>query len=444
MRRSLSFLLLIAVAGWPAVAHAQTASPANKVSVIKVEGAIDRPLLGYLDQHLDQAVADGAVVVLQVDSAGTIGQDGVALGQRLVELPVPVLVWVGTVPARASGAGMLLMDAASLASVSPGSQTGPRDPVDLLHPDDVPADLDATIRSWLEARGRTADLSHQNEAMTGQQAVDDGFAELDATSIVDLLNEVDGRTVQTAAGPWVLRTQVAMTDADVQKGVGVSISFIEPGLLVRVAHAVATPSMVYFLLVFGLACIAFELTQPGFGFAGFSGVFLVLLGLYGLTVAVPWWPGFLLLLGGIAALGQDVRLRRFGVLTYGGLAAFAAGSFLAYDQVADAITISPWLIVGATVASWLYYGFGLTVAVQSRDRIIATQRGLIGLVGEARGRLAPDGPVHVKGAMWRGRSLGDPIAPGTKVRVRGVDGLTLKVEPELDDGPAEPEPIGAD
>lgn len=444
MRRSLSFLLLFAVAAAPAVAHAQDAAPANKVAVIKVEGAIDRPLLGYLDQHLDKAVADNAVVVLQIDSAGTIGQDGVALGQRLVDLPVPVLAWVGTVPARASGAGMLLMDAASLAAVSPGSQTGPRDPVDLLHPDDVPADLDATISSWLEARGRTADLAHQNDAMPGAQAEQYGFADLDATSVVDLLNKVDGRTVQTARGPWVLDTKVATTDADVNNGVGVSISFIEPGLLVRVAHAVATPSMVYFLLVFGLACIAFELTQPGFGFAGFSGVFLVLLGAYGLTVAVPSWPGFLLLLGGVAAMVQDVRLRRLGVLTYGGLAAFAVGSFFAYGGVADAIKISPWLIAGATIASWLFYGFALTVAVQSRDRIIATQRGLIGLVGEARGRLAPDGPVHVKGAMWRGRSLGDPIAPGTKVRVRGVDGLILKVEPDLEDDPAEPEPIGAD
>src|SRR4029077_5230855 len=128
------------------------------------------------------------------------------------------------------------------------------------------------------------------------------------------------------------------------------------------------------------------------------------------------------------------------VLTYLGLVAFAGGSFLVYRGVADPIQISPWLIGGAVIASWLYYGFALTVAVQSRDRIIATQQGLIGLGGEARGRLAPDGPVHVKGAMWRGRSLGDPIAPGTKVRVRGVDGLILKVEPELEGDPDE-EPV---
>jgi len=435
-----SYLLTFVIAlSLPVAALAQTTdAPGNPVAVIKVEGAIDRPLMGYLQDQIDQAVADNAVIVLQVNSAGTIGQDGIALAQQLVSLPVPVLVWVGEVPARASGAGMLLMDAASLASVAPGSQTGPLNPIDLLHPAPPPADLNQTIEGWLAARDRTGvRLEHQDEAMPGALAVEYGFAKFGATSVIDLLNQADGDTVQTAAGPWELHTRVATTDADVTNGVGVTIRFIEPGLLVRGAHAVATPTMVYVLLVLGLACVAFELTQPGFGFAGFCGLFLSALGIYGATVAVPQWPGAVLLLAGIAAMVVDVRMRRLGVLTYAGLALFTAGSFLVYRGVADAIRISPWLIGGAVIASWLYYGFALTVAVQSRDRIIATQQGLIGLVGEARGRLAPDGPVHVKGAMWRGRSLGEPIAPGTKVRVRGVDGLVLKVEPE-------PDPVGVE
>jgi membrane-bound serine protease (ClpP class) len=435
-----SFLLTFVIAlALSVAAQAQTTdAPGNAVAVIKVEGAIDRPLMGYLQAQIDQAVADNAVIVLQLDSAGTIGQDGIALAQQLVSLPVPVLVWVGTVPARASGAGMLLMDAASLAAVAPGSQTGPLNPIDLLHPEPPPADLNQTIEGWFAARHRPVpQLEHQDEAMPGAKAEAYGFAQYDATSVIELLDKVDGDTVQTAAGPWELHTKVATTDADVTNGVGVSIRFVEPGLLVRGAHAVATPTMVYVLFVLGLACVAFELTQPGFGFAGFAGLFLLALGIYGATVAVPAWPGALLLLAGIAAMVADLRMRRLAVLTYAGSVAFAAGSFLLYRGVADAIRISPWLIVGAVIASWLYYGFALTVAVQSRDRIISTQQGLIGLVGEARGRLAPDGPVHVKGAMWRGRTLGEPIAPGTKVRVRGVDGLVLKVEPE-------PDPVGVE
>jgi membrane-bound ClpP family serine protease len=140
--------------------------------------------------------------------------------------------------------------------------------------------------------------------------------------------------------------------------------------------------------------------------------------------------GIVLLIGGIGLMTLDVRLRNLGVLSAAGIVAFGAGSVLAWSGVADAIAISPWLIAGAVLASILYYGFALTVALQSRDRIVNTQKGLIGLTGEARGKLAPEGPVYVKGAMWRGRTQGDPIPPGATVRVRGVDGLVLRVEAE--------------
>jgi membrane protein implicated in regulation of membrane protease activity len=57
-------------------------------------------------------------------------------------------------------------------------------------------------------------------------------------------------------------------------------------------------------------------------------------------------------------------------------------------------------------------------------------------VGETRGELTPEGPVFVKGTLWRGRSTDGPIAAGTRVRVRGVDGLILRVQ--ADPPPADP------
>jgi Membrane-bound serine protease (ClpP class) len=75
---------------------------------------------------------------------------------------------------------------------------------------------------------------------------------------------------------------------------------------------------------------------------------------------------------------------------------------------------------------------------------VTAQRGLIGLVGEARGKLAPEGPVYVKGTMWRGRTMSDPIAPGSKVRVRRIDGLVLEVEVEPGATPGGPGPIVPD
>ena len=87
------------------------------------------------------------------------------------------------------------------------------------------------------------------------------------------------------------------------------------------------------------------------------------------------------------------------------------------------------------VASLLYYGFGLTVAIQSRDRIVNTQRGLVGLVGEARGKLAPEGPVFVKGALWRGRSTGDRSPPGPRSGCVGWTAWSFGSSPSLADDP---------
>ncbi|MEO8423610.1 MAG: NfeD family protein [Actinomycetota bacterium] len=428
MRRlSLFLAVLPLLALWPAAA---VAAPPTLVEVIKVEGAIDRPLLGYLNDRLDAAEEEGAIVVLQIDTAGTLDEDGVAFARRVAGLDVPVIAWVGPAPARASGAGLLLMYASSLAGVSPGSQTGPLAPIDLAHPDDQPAGLHDTIAGWILARGKQTDIDWNDRPLNAAEARHRDIAQVAATSIPDLLDGIDGRTVQTPAGPVVLQTRIATTRQEADEQGTVDIRFENLGPVNRVLHGVASPSMVYLLLVLALAALAFELTQPGFGFAGFAGLGMLGLGLYGLTVVPMSWLGLALLVGGIGLMTLDVRARKLGPLTVVGLVAFAAGSALAWRGMAAPMRISPWLIGSAVVASALYYGFALTVAIQSRDRIVNAQRGLIGLVGEARGTLAPDGPVYVKGAMWRGRSTGDEIASGTAVRVRGVDGLVLRVEAE--------------
>jgi membrane-bound serine protease (ClpP class) len=429
--RALVFVVVLLVGVGASLSIARGAeAETTVVRVIEVQGPIDRPLLSYLEERLTEAERAGAIAVLQLDTPGMLGENALALAERVARLEVPVLTWVGPVPATASGGGLLLMLASSVAGVSPGSQTGPLLPLDVLHPDDGAECLRSRIEGWLEARGRQdVDLDALGQPLAARDALDAGAAEVAAYTVPGFLQAVDGMTVRTPAGPVVLRTRVATTAAEASERT-VDIRFEEPGVIGRVAHAVATPSMVYFLLVLGLAAIAFELTQPGFGFAGFSGVALMLLAVYGLTVAVPSWPGLGLLLLGIGLLVLDVRLRNLGWPTWVGLVAFGAGSILAWRNVDPSIGISPWLIGGAVLASLLYYGFALTVAIQSRDRIVGTQRGLVGLVGEARGRLAPDGPVFVKGALWRGRTDGDPIEPGTPIRVRGVDGLILRVAVE--------------
>lgn len=69
-------------------------------------------------------------------------------------------------------------------------------------------------------------------------------------------------------------------------------------------------------------------------------------------------------------------------------------------------------------------------AYESNGKTGAEQ--LIGAEGIATERLAPTGYIRVGRELWRAETLGTdaPIAPGSRVRVQGVRGLTLLIQPE--------------
>jgi len=441
MRRlaPLTILALVALVPFAQAARAQAPDPIGRVVVVKVDGSIDRTQAGYLRDSIAKAEGNGSTVVIQLDSAGTLDEDAVDLAQRIHEAAVPVVVWVGPAPAQAKGAALLFMYAASLAAVAPGVGVGPLEPLDLV--DDRNAgfpsgdELERLATGWVQEAGRPTPLAFPDRPVPAQAALDGNIAQVAAVSVTELLAEIDGMTVWTVEGEVTLRTEIA-TGEDQEP---VNVRFTSLGPIDRVLHAAASPAAIYVLLVFGLAALAFEITQPGFGFAGFAGVGMLALAAYGLVVVPFSWLGLLLLVGGVGLMTTDVVVRRLGVFTALGILAFVVGSFLTFRGVSDLIRVSPWLIGFAALASLLYYGFGLTVAVQSRERITSTQKGLVGLVGEARGNLDPEGPVFVKGTLWRGKSQSGPISAGARVRVRGVDGLILRVEtePEM---PSEPSP----
>ena len=196
--------------------------------------------------------------------------------------------------------------------------------------------------------------------MPGALAVQYGFAELGATSVIDLLNQVDGHTVQTADGPWELHTKVATTDADVSNGVGV----VDPVHRARVARARCARGRDPDDGLRSCWCSASRAWRsrspsPGSGSRGSRGCSWWRSGSTGLTVAVPAWPGVVLLLAGI---GGDGRRRAHcdgsGCSPTAGWSRSRSGRSSRTGTWREAIRISPWLIVGAAVASWLYYGFG--------------------------------------------------------------------------------------
>ena len=435
MRRAV--FVLFAVALLTPVATATAQDDGASVVVAEVDGSMDRTVAEYLGDVIAEAETNGSTLVLQLDSAGTLDEDAVGLAERIHEASVPVIVWIGPAPAKARGAALLFMYAASLGAMAPGAGAGPLTPLDLTdRAAPTRAELADLIDMWTTERGRSVTEPFPAEPLPAQQALDLGIADVAAVSVVELLEDIDERTVSTATGDVTLQTRIAREESEDP----VDVRFVDLGPWDRTLHAAASPTWIYVLMVLGLAGLAFELTQSGLGFAGIASVLMLALAVYGLTVVPFSWLGLVSLIGGVALMTFEVQARSLGAPTFVGLGGFVGGSILLFSGVSHEIDLSPWLIGSATVAALLYWAFGLTVATQSRDRITATQTALVGLVGETKGELRPEGPVHVKGTLWRARSVDGPIPEGTRVRVRGVDGLMLRVQPEVEADPEHDEP----
>jgi membrane-bound serine protease (ClpP class) len=405
--------------------------PRPIVDVIKVKGLIDPALSGFVRGAMQAAERRGvAIIVLQIDSLGGYGHEAERLGAFVAASKVPVVAWIAPAGARTEDGALFVLYSSSLAVMAPGAGIGPARPFDVgtspsrERPEDVA--LRATRLTELATRaGATAagvQALLRRPSLPAGPALDAGAVAVVASDVCDLLEKVDGRSVRTASGMVVLSTAGCPS--------GVLVEFDGMGPVRRALHAVSTPTAVYVLLILGLWAIAFELTQPAFGVAGAAGaVFLAFAG-YGLSVIPVHWAGLALILGGTALQGLDVVVRRVAWLTALGTASIASGSVLAWRGVGSAIDLALWLIVLATLGGLLFFGFGMTVALKARERIRTTQVGLVGLVGDVRSDLNPEGGVYVKGAIWRARSTDGFIPKGTRVRVKGIDGLILRVEEE--------------
>src|SRR5438105_5742192 len=140
MRRFAPLFLLsaIAVSLGAGSARATPSPPAEGpasrepiVDVVKVDGVIDRSMRDYLFGTIDAADRDGATVVIQLDTPGALDVDALQVAGLIEQAPVPVIVWIGPSGARATGAGLLMAEAATLAVIAPGSGVGPLEPINL-------------------------------------------------------------------------------------------------------------------------------------------------------------------------------------------------------------------------------------------------------------------------------------------------------------------------
>jgi membrane-bound serine protease (ClpP class) len=271
-----------------------------------------------------------------------------------------------------------------------------------------------------------------NRSLSAGQAVARKAADLASPTIGDFIVDLDGRTVN---GHTLQTARVVQRDNQPRREPSVDVRFSKLTLVQRLLHTVASPSVAYFLLMAGMLLIVFEFFTVGIGLAGGAGALFVVLAAFGLAV-LPTRPiGLGLLVLGMVGFGVDVQTGAPRVWTGIGAVSLVAGSWLLYDGVALPLVAAVLTLLGAA----LFMLAAMPSVVRARFSTPTIGReSMVGEEGEATAALHPEGMVRVREALWRARTnRATPIAEGDRVRVVGVEGLVLQVEPAgAAEGPA--------
>ena len=418
--RALFALALVVVPAWAGVAYAaQSVDTTPTVDLVEVPGVIDPPFFNYIhDEIVDANRRRSSLVVLELDSAGTLDVSLEKLLSDVAGSRVPIAVWVGPQHARAASGAAMLVAVAHVAGMSPQATVGPVNPTDLGR---SPRDRslrtqESALLEALGARGAVARamLKRPLNATAAQQA---GVVRIVTPSLADFVRQLDGVTVTTAAGTIKLSIKTSE----------VTVVFHKPGPIRRFLHVLTSATLVYLLIVVGAGLVVFEIFQPGFGVAGVTGALMLAAAGYGLSVLPFSWWALALVAGGLGLLTLDVALHGLGVPTGAGVLALVVGSVELVPVAA--LRVPVWMVVVAAIAALIYFVPVMTVVKRNRRPVArGATRALVGQYGEVRSVLNPEGFVWVSGGLWRARSEdGSRMRVGEPVEVTGLTGDVLTV-----------------
>lgn len=399
----------------------------------ELNGVVGISMENYITKVIDEAqFRESSLTVFQIDTPGGLVSSMRGITSSILDSPVPVVVWVAPRGARAASAGAFIVQAASVAAMSKGTNIGAAHPVQASG-GDVPAeemdkkitnDLAAQMRSLTEIHGRNGEVCSkmvtESISLTSSEALSQDVIDVIESDLDSLILNLDGKTV-IAGGEEVT---LDLKNYRIQR--------IEMTPREKILHFISSPTVAYLLLMVGIYAILFEVLSPGGFVMGVAGAVMVLLGAYGLRMLPFNWAGIILLVAGIAVMMLDLFVGGIGVLSLFGMAALIVGSLIVFKAPGgELLNVSMDVILGVAVGVSIFFILILGVAVRSlRKSASSGPEGLIGSQGKAIEDLSPSGMVSCHGEIWKAVSVtGKNISKDSLVKVKRSDGLTLYVEP---------------
>lgn len=422
---SLKFALVIA---WWCAPAALWASA--RVVAVDIDGVVHPITVDIVAHAIEKARRESAALLLvRLNTPGGLLEATRQIVEKLVASPVPVATYVTPSGGRAASAGFFILMAGDVAAMAPGTHTGAAAPVllgqqmDQVMRKKVESDAAAWLRSIAAKRGRNANLAQsavlESKSFTEKEALDN--------QLIDLVARDEGQLLEL-----LNRREVTRFDGRKQT-LQLSGAVVAPYELTRreqIMRAVSDPNIALVLLVLGALGVYIEFSSPGLIVPGVLGGILVLLGLSALSVLPINWIGVALLVLAAALFLLEAKFASHGILGAGGAVAMILGALLLIDSPLPEMRVHLSTAVAVALPFAVITVFLLSLVLRARKYKVATgAAGMIGEVGRAETTLNPAGKVFVHGEFWDA-VCSQPVEAGARVRVIGVDGLRLKVEPE--------------
>jgi membrane-bound serine protease (ClpP class) len=404
---------------------------AEKVSLIKVDGAIGPATASYIARSIDEALAQNSqCLIIQLNTPGGLLDSTQNIVQSLLGSPVPVVVYVAPTGATATSAGCFITIAASVAAMAPATTIGAAHPVSIggfpsggeQKPDEtMKQKLENFAVSYIEAiaskRQRNVEWAKsavkESASISAQKALELKVVDLIAPDLPTLLKQLDGRAV----------------DGKPLKTAGAEITEIKMSSSERFLQALAHPDVMLILMLIAFYGIIAELTSPGAILPGVAGAIALVFALYLMAILPVNLTGLVLIALALLLFIFDIYAPTHGVLTVGGIISFFLGLLLFFNSADPLFRLSLGYIIFATLVTAAFFLF--IIGKGLRAQLLPVKTGAEAMIGKDVTALTAidlrGGKIFVEGEYWN--AISDrAIEKGDVVEIAGVQGLTAKVK----------------
>ena len=384
------------------------------------------------DEFIGRALAQAKderdqAVLIEMNTPGGLADSTREIIEKILSSPVPVIIYVTPSGSRAASAGFFILEAADVAAMAPGTNTGAAHPVSIgggkmddVMKQKVENDSAALMRSVAGKRGRNISVAEsavrESKSFTEQEALAQHLIDYIAPNEQDLFRQIAERPVKRFDG-------TTMT-LDLTKA---SIRNANMTLKQRILDFLMDPNIAFILLAVGALALYAEFNHPGAVIPGTVGIVFILLAAFALNLLPTRFAALALIAGAFVLFALEAKFTSHGVLTIGGIVLLTLGGLLLVDAPIPEMRVRLLTALSVSIPLGIITAFLMSIALRARrNKVVTGIQGLIGEIGVAQTPLTPQGKVFVHGELWDAIAS-SPLPEGSRVIIESVNGLQLRV-----------------